>query len=98
MSEMVERVARAIASTRGRDPDDTAGGPHPGGTWLEKGEPWWRGDVDAARAAIEAMREPTEKMIEAGQLYCWDDGHPTVGSHAIQGQVFRAMIDAALKD
>lgn len=53
MSEMIERVARAIAESKSaRD-------------WArmsEHGKDWWR---DEARAAIEAMRKPTRAMIEA---------------------------------
>jgi hypothetical protein len=48
MSEMVERVARAICEAERMNPDDKLGG--------------WRHWQDAARAAIEAMREPTEAM------------------------------------
>lgn len=50
-----------------------------------------------ARAAIEAMREPTEKMIEAGTVG-WDalDGSGIRPMFAPQ-RPYRAMIDAALK-
>ncbi len=71
MSEMIERVAKALVEA------------WPSwGTW---------GDEEArkgARAAIEAMREPTEAMVIAGgkQLDC-----------AFERQCWRAMIDAALK-
>lgn len=61
MSEMVERVARAICLDR--DPDCTDGGPHPVGGWLDEGRAWWTGYEDAARAAIEAMRDPTQMML-----------------------------------
>jgi hypothetical protein len=55
VSEMVERVARAIyESTQGK--------------WT--GVPWAEADrgehLRQARAAIEAMREPTEGMLDAG--------------------------------
>jgi hypothetical protein len=39
----------------GREADDRSGGPHPSGTWLDEGEPWWTGYVDVARAIIEAI-------------------------------------------
>lgn len=48
MSEMVERVARAICEVEKMNPDDALGG------WVH-----W---TEAARAAIEAMRNPTEAM------------------------------------
>ena len=72
MSEMVERVAKAIK--RGIADDLPS--------------------ADIARAAIEAMREPTEAMLHAGY-----DG---LGREAAQytgpEDVWPRMIDAALKD
>ena len=44
-----------------------------------------------ARAAILAMREPSEKMIDAGQLTFLD----TIET---SGDCYCAMIDAALKE
>lgn len=53
----------------------------------------WR---EAARAAIEAMREPTEDMMRAiPHIDCWEQSH--VYDHQIR-EGWRAMIDAALKD
>ncbi|MBY3073384.1 hypothetical protein HFO71_24015 [Rhizobium laguerreae] len=46
--------------------------------------------VDAARAVIEAMREPTEAMVEAGEK------HIRVGR--IAEEKYKTMIDAALKE
>ena len=46
MSEMIERVARAICIAERMNPDDKLGG------WVH-----WQ---EAARAAIEATREPTK--------------------------------------
>jgi hypothetical protein len=46
--DMVERVARAIAQANGVNPDDVALGVHV-----------WRIYEADAKAAIEAMREPT---------------------------------------
>lgn len=43
-----------------------------------------------AKAAIEAMKEPTEEMIEAGDRWCNDYGTADM--------VFKDMIEAALKD
>lgn len=70
MSEMVERVARAIAE----DQDGM--------------EDYWDAYVNAARAAIAAMREPTDKMIEASLDDAWT---------AHTRQLYQRMIDAALK-
>jgi hypothetical protein len=64
MSEMVERVARA-AYFAGEGISD-AFNPIHDSHWAH----WWVVDREVheamARAAIEAMREPTEAMVEAG--------------------------------
>lgn len=70
--DMVERVAGAIR--------DNIAAALPDGVTL---------DYDyAARASIEAMREPTMEMWEAGDEA---DGYD------VHGPVWRAMIDAALQ-
>lgn len=82
MSEMVERVARAISPKTWDDP--VCGG-------LAK---------EAARAAIEAMREPTEAMMKAGEACdeMWDEFTATP-KHAASCEVhWQAMITAALSD
>jgi hypothetical protein len=76
MNAMVERVARAL--------EDNSDLLDPTGS-----EP--RDFVAVARAAIAAMREPTEVMIEA--VY---GGHPE--NTRIARECWRAMIDAALAD
>jgi hypothetical protein len=74
MSEMVERVARAIAYSETADPEI------------------WSAFVEVARAAIEAMREPTEQMADIGDTAT---GYPI---YAVSGYtVWRSMIDEALK-
>lgn len=72
MSEMVERVARAIAEAR-----------------FGIGCPVDGDDRIAARAAIEAMREPTDAMVDAAY------GRERTGTE--RGN-WRAMIDAALTE
>ena len=74
MSEMIERVARAICEAERMNPDDALGG------WVH-----WR---DAARAAIEAMREATEEMFEMGHSELIEGGDIHSAWHA--------MIDQAL--
>jgi hypothetical protein len=69
MSEMVERVAKAIRAQ--------ANGFAVG----------WEREIDAARAAIAAMREPTSEMEDAA-----DDVSGT------SQLAYRAMIDAALEE
>jgi hypothetical protein len=87
MSEMIERVAKAIWDQERKQPDC---GHRPD---------WEVLNVTAAdayrakaKAAIEAMREPTDQMI--------DDGYEAGGYTPDPSDVpaaFRAMIDAALK-
>lgn len=81
MSEIVERVARVLCQRNGYDPDSIEPGdlPRVDGR-LKNGDPGhflWREFVAPARAAIEAMREPTDGMLEArfgnDALGCWQD-------------------------
>lgn len=78
MSEMVERVARAIQATRGPRENWDRVTPATRDLWMAD-----------ARAAIEAMREPTEAMTDAGwrRIEERDDA----------AENWRMMIDAALK-
>ena len=82
VSEMVERVARALHASQGRPPAVK---------WGINLQSWdallpMERDAftNAALTAIEAMREPTEIMIEAGHV------------EVACVQTYRAMIDAAL--
>ena len=85
MTDMIERVAKAIFD-EGNNPSDD----------LESDK-----DITLrfARAAIEAMREPTDAVMEAGCA-----SNPPGGYHAgttlrdIIGAEWRAMIDEALKE
>lgn len=70
MSELVERVAKAIAKDQ---------------QW-----PDWTNATLVARAAIEAMREPTKEMIDA--VYKRDPYDEGVGPE----NTWKYMIDAAL--
>lgn len=79
MSEMLERVARAIGAVIG-DYSEGAG-------WL--GDNTHEIGLKKARAAMEALREPTDAMIERGDV--WADGP----GYSIK--VIEAMIDEALK-
>lgn len=87
MTTMIERVARGIWE-RHRQIDISARF-----TSWEDAKEWQRtAAAEFARAAILAMREPTEGMVNAG--YGTDD--------AIQGHdcaaIWRLMIDAALAE
>ena len=63
MSDMVERAARAYCVAEGVDPDKDCAGL---GNLVPVGETWpaWKVRVVPIRAAIAAMREPTEPMID----------------------------------
>jgi hypothetical protein len=95
--EMVERVARAAyLEFSGEDPEGEFA------WWYgkEEGLPYdWRREADrtslgaegflrCARAAIAAMRVPTEAMVRAGNDW---------NSAPLSWAVWHAMIDAALK-
>lgn len=81
MTEMVERVAEAIASYVH---PERATSPNYWSKWvLEEDKVKWRGE---ARAAIRAMREPTVDILEAGPVEPYMDR-----------DVWANMIDAALK-
>lgn len=90
--EMIERVARAIYESRNGKVAD------------EKWQETWLFFVDIdspfireARAAIEAMSEPTKEQMKAGysawRAYEWNFYSDHVGVE----QLYRAMIDAATK-
>lgn len=91
MSEMVERVARAIYE-KANEQSPVVGTGH---AEADDGKTILDGAYDLlaiARAAIEAMRVPTEKMIAAG-MTCesgtYEEDVP---------RIFTAMIDAALEE
>lgn len=57
-------------------------------------ETFWR---EIAKAGIEAMREPTHQMIEAGGLAIYErNGDPTPEAEAEAQVSWPAMIDVAL--
>ena len=74
MNEMVERVARAMQSSKAWPVVFQAGSAQ-----------------ELARAAIAAMREPTEVMVTAGAKAIMASGRASNACHA-----HRAAIDAAL--
>ncbi len=89
MSEMVERVARAVWSKRRELAREWNLGKLP--AWEDETEPL-RDDVRAeAKIAIKAMREPiTIKMMA--------EGGAAIRMHTKVTEVWQAMIDAALED
>ena len=83
MSEMVERVAAALCVEAGDEPYRDYIGM---GNTPMKG---WKMHERAARAAIEAMREPTEAMLTAGDT-------AMIRNSDTSADAWPAMIDAAL--
>lgn len=87
MSEMIERVARALASHHwymsGNDPEKE-------GAVIDRR---WRNFEPQARAAIEAMRDPPQAMLDAG---IGDAGWGDCEESEINYR-WNAMINAALK-
>lgn len=89
MTEMEERVARAL--------DPVAFGRHDPSRLPAYYEGMQRDALIMARAAIRAMREPTDEMETAGFVAGneADDPHEP-GNHAVTAKpVWQAMIDAA---
>lgn len=79
MSEMIERVARAICAN---DPENYEW------EWLTEGGK--AHFFESARAAIEAMRDPTDEMRRVGRdKFAEEEGGPM--------SVYATMIDAAIK-
>lgn len=95
MSDMVERASRAMCrlyyTKRRLDPVS----PKEIDRLVDE---MWESWADEARAAIEAMREPTEEMCDAGGAYL--NGFDALGGHTVAYAArgtFEAMIDTALE-
>jgi hypothetical protein len=97
MSEMIERVARALAERK----YGHCGGPD--GSLTNDHRKNWMFCKDDARAAIEAMRESTPGMVKAicsAKVDLSVDGYCSsgrVGYEDSAREIHRAMIDAALE-
>lgn len=89
-NKMVERVADAIAQSLGMARDATVS------DVLERRAAHSAGSVTAAaRAAIEALRRPSDDMIRAGMKHQIDLGKTGISISDTWSQ-WKAMIDAAL--
>lgn len=80
MSEVIGRVAKAMYSEPWRQPWEEIG-PH--------AQAFWR---RYARRAIEAMREPSDAMLDAG----WEHTGDPCWKHNV-ADAWRVMIDEALR-
>lgn len=90
--DMVEKVARAMWDKRREALLGLAWPPL--SLWEHENEAL-REDVRAeARAAIEAMREPSGEMIEDG----WSAVIGSLNDNEAVARIYRAMIDAALSN
>lgn len=88
-NEMIERVARALTLHEGSDPD--------GPTTIADRPKRWMLVIEDARAAIEAMREPTEAMVaHAHEEFDLAPFGIFPGPFTLE-KVWRAMVDEALK-
>lgn len=99
--DMVERVARAIGmETCGDAPgylDELI--QHPAAkSWEPPSMPRWHQWTDHARAAIEAMREPTAQQMRTASMTFPPWGGHGEASAPSQADMWRAMIDAALSE
>jgi hypothetical protein len=102
-SEMVAKVARALAADAcrlfmERDPNfaNHRAKEYSDPTWNDPdayAEAKWSLYVRQARAAIEAMAEPTEEMVAAGKAAWISDGNLTFSR-----RVWQAMLTAALSE
>jgi len=87
MTDMIERVARAMFE---RELDN--------GPWEQRTETQEAIYMADARAAIKAMREPTQEMrLAAVAEWCRPDPLPEHGSTLVFNAIWQAMIDEALK-
>ena len=80
MADMVERVARAMAENAGF-------------AWENCAQSQWRSD---ARAAIEAMKEPTDEMADRAYACATTDLASKDDFKSHYRDVWQSMIDAAL--
>jgi hypothetical protein len=91
MSDVVERVALAIWQARENDFPPHVRRTKPDEIDWASGQ--WPSMLMQARAAIEAMNEPTSEMLRCGDVYV--NGYEDMRS---VGECWRAMLAAALSD
>lgn len=89
MSDMIEKVARAICISCCEDPDAWA-------TQAGVSQTNWKTFISNAIAAIEAMRMPTDAMISEGGESIPSDGIRPDRDRRDAEEVWRTMIEAAL--
>lgn len=89
---MIEKVARALYKECFKDRSQVLTP-----NWEDIGSIYQNSWMEAAKATIGAMREPTEEMVDAGGLI---EAHKDcIFIHDDKAtEVFQIMIDAALKE
>jgi hypothetical protein len=100
MTSMIEQVARAIADGLGDDYDHAfvsktgwvAERGERGGRFRDINEPFQGDYIDAATAALKAMREPTPEMVEVGANRASTCPLPNTAR-----MIWAAMIDQAIE-
>ncbi len=94
MSDMVEKVAKAIWDSRTRGADFR----RYNYDWEHVAAEIRKNNMEHARAAIRAFMEPTRKMVNAGGKQHADGWVGISTYEARAGVTFRAMLKAALDD
>ncbi len=95
---MIERMARALAANFFDEDDGSESGPMSNRqVYIDEA---WTGFMGDARAALQALREPTETMTEIGASHWWVeiDGPTSDRKLQVASGSFTAMIDAALQE
>jgi hypothetical protein len=96
MSEMIERVARALCRKDDADPDYLCHcDDEPSGSRYHCDMLAWKCWEKEAVVAIEAMREPNDEMIMA--MVKVQDQDPAEGDNLFERTEWKAAIDEALK-
>ena len=91
MSEMIERVARVLATSEGENPDNT---------WMFYEEKS-RAAIEAMREPTKAQLEAAEEIVVGYDDFATGDGNIYLGIPGYPQKardVWAALIDAALKD
>lgn len=91
MTSMVEKVARAIAEAEGFQLPNDMSLPYAEGSRIGM-------SMAKARAAIEAMREPDEGMLDAYWHQAGESKEMRPRTHHSAKRYYQVMIDAALKE
>jgi len=97
---MIERVARALCRVNNLESRARAGiNVMYDSDWLQYENASWKNHENEARAAVDAMREPTEEMVTAGLAKVDEPSYMVTRGYIADHDLrigWRAMIAAAL--